>query len=152
MIEFELRPVKGTTFRYEDQLGGRFGAVFRPQSGFMRTLADSERSTLSRGWVRQAVMGVLRWKELPTSRAETPIGHKGTVLQVVMTFASLFISGIDRTVFISQSRRFAPSSSIDGLVVLSTYMRFRRIWQRKLADYAHCQRRMMGKIVFFNRS
>lgn len=31
----------------------------------MRTLAETERNTLPRGWVRQAVMGVLRWKDIP---------------------------------------------------------------------------------------
>ncbi|XP_031353612.1 uncharacterized protein LOC116178291 [Photinus pyralis] len=36
----------------------------------MRTLAETERSTLPRGWVRQAVMGVLRWKELPPGRTD----------------------------------------------------------------------------------
>lgn len=46
----------------------------------MRTLADSDRNTLPRGWVRQAVMGVLRWKELPPGRAETI--HRAATLQV----------------------------------------------------------------------
>ncbi|KAK9737448.1 Rap/ran-GAP [Popillia japonica] len=45
----------------------------------MRTLADSDRNTLPRGWVRQAVMGVLRWKELPAGRADTI--QKGATLQ-----------------------------------------------------------------------
>lgn len=31
----------------------------------MRTFSENDRNTLPRGWVRQAVMGVLRWKELP---------------------------------------------------------------------------------------
>lgn len=49
----------------------------------MRTLADSDRNTLSRGWVRQAVMGVLRWKELPPARNDnnTTINNKGNTLQ-----------------------------------------------------------------------
>ncbi|CAH1971301.1 unnamed protein product [Acanthoscelides obtectus] len=34
----------------------------------MRTLAESERNTLPRGWVRQAVMGVLRWKDVPAAQ------------------------------------------------------------------------------------
>lgn len=34
----------------------------------MRTLAESERNTLPRGWVRQAVMGMLKWKDVPTTR------------------------------------------------------------------------------------
>lgn len=46
----------------------------------MRTLADSDRNTLPRGWVRQAVMGVLRWKELPGGRSDTL--QKGATLQV----------------------------------------------------------------------
>ncbi|KAF5270742.1 hypothetical protein FQA39_LY01480 [Lamprigera yunnana] len=37
----------------------------------MRTLAETERNTLPRGWVRQAVMGVLRWKELQPGRTDT---------------------------------------------------------------------------------
>ncbi|XP_018326268.1 rap1 GTPase-activating protein 1 isoform X2 [Agrilus planipennis] len=37
----------------------------------MRTLSDSDRNTLPRGWVRQAVMGVLRWKEMPPGRTDT---------------------------------------------------------------------------------
>lgn len=48
----------------------------------MRTLGDSDRNTLSRGWVRQAVMGVLRWKELPAGRNDTI--NKGNTLQVVI--------------------------------------------------------------------
>ncbi|XP_018564777.1 rap1 GTPase-activating protein 1 isoform X2 [Anoplophora glabripennis] len=31
----------------------------------MRTLTENDRNTLPRGWVRQAVMGVLRWKDVP---------------------------------------------------------------------------------------
>lgn len=50
----------------------------------MRTLTDSDRNTLPRGWVRQAVMGVLRWKDVSTAggggRSETL--HKGVSLQV----------------------------------------------------------------------
>lgn len=50
----------------------------------MRTLTDQDRNTLPRGWVRQAVMGVLRWKDVSTAgagaRSETL--HKGVSLQV----------------------------------------------------------------------
>jgi hypothetical protein len=49
----------------------------------MRTLAETDRNTLPRGWVRQAVMGVLRWKDLPNGggpRSDTL--HKGATLQV----------------------------------------------------------------------
>lgn len=57
-----------------------FFVVFAVGDGLMRTLADSDRNTLPRGWVRQAVMGVLRWKELPGGRSDTL--QKGTTLQV----------------------------------------------------------------------
>lgn len=57
-----------------------FSVVFAVGDGLMRTLADSDRNTLPRGWVRQAVMGVLRWKELPGGRSDTL--QKGATLQV----------------------------------------------------------------------
>lgn len=58
----------------------------------MRTLADTERNTLPRGWVRQAVMGVLRWKEMPAAGGGVGGGggggrsdtlQKGASLQVI---------------------------------------------------------------------
>ncbi|XP_066248209.1 rap1 GTPase-activating protein 1 isoform X4 [Euwallacea similis] len=37
----------------------------------MRTLSENDRNTIPRGWVRQAVMGVLRWKDAPSGRSDT---------------------------------------------------------------------------------
>lgn len=50
----------------------------------MRTLAETERNTLPRGWVRQAVMGVLRWKDLPSASGNPRMDTlpKGATLQV----------------------------------------------------------------------
>ncbi|XP_066139489.1 rap1 GTPase-activating protein 1 isoform X5 [Euwallacea fornicatus] len=45
----------------------------------MRTLSENDRNTIPRGWVRQAVMGVLRWKDAPSGRSDT-LG-KGVSLQ-----------------------------------------------------------------------
>ncbi|XP_030745428.1 rap1 GTPase-activating protein 1 isoform X2 [Sitophilus oryzae] len=45
----------------------------------MRTLSENDRNTIPRGWVRQAVMGVLRWKDAPAGRGDT-LG-KGMTLQ-----------------------------------------------------------------------
>ena len=50
----------------------------------MRTLTETDRNTLPRGWVRQAVMGVLRWKDLPTGGGRSDTLHKGATLQVDM--------------------------------------------------------------------
>ncbi|KAG5885331.1 hypothetical protein JTB14_020812 [Gonioctena quinquepunctata] len=47
----------------------------------MRTLVESERNTLPRGWVRQAVMGVLRWKDVPTTTGRNDTLHKGATFQ-----------------------------------------------------------------------
>lgn len=43
----------------------------------MRTIAETERNTLPRGWVRQAVMGVLRWKDLQNTNRNDTL-QKGT--------------------------------------------------------------------------
>lgn len=48
----------------------------------MRTLAENDRNTLPRGWVRQAVMGVLRWKDIPANNNRNDTLHKGATLQV----------------------------------------------------------------------
>lgn len=69
----------GSNKRYFDVVR-LFLVVCAVGNGLMRTLADSERNTLPRGWVRQAVMGVLRWKELPGGRNDTL--QKGATLQV----------------------------------------------------------------------
>ncbi|CAG9864973.1 unnamed protein product [Phyllotreta striolata] len=47
----------------------------------MRTLSETDRNTLPRGWVRQAVMGVLRWKDVPPATGRIDTLHKGTTLQ-----------------------------------------------------------------------
>lgn len=53
----------------------------------MRTLTESDRNTLPRGWVRQAVMGVLRWKDVPSGNHHRSDSlQKGTTLQVTRPF------------------------------------------------------------------
>lgn len=52
-------------------------------SVLMRTLSENDRNTIPRGWVRQAVMGVLRWKDAPSGRGDT-LG-KSVSLQVNYT-------------------------------------------------------------------
>lgn len=54
----------------------------------MRTLTENDRNTLPRGWVRQAVMGVLRWKDVPGGgRADTL--QKSATLQVNPEYLNL---------------------------------------------------------------
>ncbi|KAK9885263.1 hypothetical protein WA026_010761 [Henosepilachna vigintioctopunctata] len=53
----------------------------------MRTLTDSDRNTLPRGWVRQAVMGMLKWKDVPTTRDDM---MRGGTLKVLYLLEIIF--------------------------------------------------------------
>lgn len=51
-------------------------------------------NTLPRGWVRQAVMGVLRWKEMPTGRSSDNIPKVALQVIIITHRASLCVSQI----------------------------------------------------------